>query len=32
VGGIAVPSAETVRRLEGSGVRVEKKDVCCSFL
>ena len=29
--GIAIPSRETVRRLERSGVKVEKKEVCCSF-
>jgi lipoyl synthase len=32
VSGIAVPSAETVRRLERSGVRVEKRKVCCAFV
>ena len=31
IAGIAVPSGETVRRLERSGVKVEKKEVCCSF-
>jgi len=32
ISGIAVPSPVTVRRLEGLGFKVEKKDVCCAFL
>jgi hypothetical protein len=31
ISGIAVPSRETVRRLEQSGIKVEKKEICCSF-
>ena len=31
IAGIAVPSRETVRRLEHSGVKVVQKEVCCSF-
>jgi hypothetical protein len=32
IAGIAVPSPETVRRLEHLGFKVERKDVCCAFL
>jgi uncharacterized radical SAM superfamily protein len=32
ISGIAVPSSETVRRLERLGVKVEKKETCCAFL
>ncbi len=32
ISGIAVPSSETLRRLERLGVAVEKKEICCSFL
>jgi uncharacterized radical SAM superfamily protein len=32
ISGIAVPSSETVRRLERRGVNVERKDICCAFL
>jgi uncharacterized radical SAM superfamily protein len=32
ISGIAVPSPETVRRLERLGVKVEKKEMCCAFL
>jgi hypothetical protein len=31
ISGIAIPSKETVRHLEQSGIKVEKKEVCCSF-
>ena len=32
ISGIAVPSAETVRRLQRLGVTVEKKETCCSLV
>ena len=32
ISGIAVPSGETVRRLERLGVKVERKEICCAFL
>lgn len=32
ISGIAVPSKETVRYLEGRGTRVEKREICCAFL
>jgi uncharacterized radical SAM superfamily protein len=32
ISGIAVPSAESVRRLEQLDVKIEKKEVCCSFI
>jgi uncharacterized radical SAM superfamily protein len=32
ISGIAIPSPETVRYLEGLGTKVEKKEICCSFL
>jgi uncharacterized radical SAM superfamily protein len=31
ISGIAVPSVETVRRLERLGIKVERKEICCSF-
>jgi lipoyl synthase len=32
ISGIAVPSRETVLRLEQLGIKVEKKEICCSFV
>jgi lipoyl synthase len=32
ISGIAIPSGETLRRLERLGVKVERKEVCCAFV
>lgn len=32
ISGIAVPSRETLERLEHIGVNVQKKEICCAFL
>jgi uncharacterized radical SAM superfamily protein len=32
ISGIAVPSSETIGRLVQSGIKVEKREICCSFL
>jgi lipoyl synthase len=32
ISGMAVPSKETVRYLEGLGTKVERKEICCAFL